>query len=69
MAGLPKISSDARTFKEEAERAHRLASSTPGHLQGELLEIGALYELLAACNDPERQMPIPLSNRARSQTK
>jgi len=67
MAELAKIFWDARAFREEAERARRLASAASGQLQGDLLEIGALYELLAAGKDPEHMSSTP-SRPAQPQT-
>lgn len=69
MAGLSEVSSNARAFGEGAEGARRLARSSSGQVQGELLEIAELYQLLAACNDPERQMSNATSGRAQPQTK
>jgi hypothetical protein len=54
MVELVRVFAEARAFREEAERARRLASTTSGQLQGELHQIAALYDKLAdGKHDPE----------------
>jgi len=64
MADLAKIFADARAFREEAERARRLARTTSGQLQGELRQIAARYERLADGKDPETPVPRAVSRTA-----
>ena len=53
MVELMRVFAETRAFREEAERARRLASTTSGRLQGELHQIAALYDKLADGKDPE----------------
>lgn len=50
---LHQVFADARGHREEATRARKLAETASGQLQGELLEIAALYEVLADGKDPD----------------
>jgi hypothetical protein len=57
MVELVRVLAEARAFREEAERARRLASTTSGRLQGELHQIAALYDKLAdGKDDPENPL-------------
>ena len=53
-----RIFADARGFREEANRARKLARKTSGRLQSELYQIAVLYEKIADGNDPDRRPPI-----------
>jgi hypothetical protein len=55
-------------FREEAERARRLAAATTGLLRGELHRIAALYERLADGKDPEIHPARRVASRTTSPT-
>jgi hypothetical protein len=69
MADLTKVFADAHGFRQEAERARRLASETTGGLQGELHRIAALYERIADGKDPENYHGRRLASRTTSRLK
>jgi hypothetical protein len=51
---LHQVFANARGYREEATRARKLAETACGQLQSKLLEIAALYEVLAAVKIPTR---------------
>jgi hypothetical protein len=53
MDALHQIFADARGYRKEAVRARKLAETARGQLQGELLDIATLYEVLADGKDPD----------------
>lgn len=60
MVELVRVFAEARAFREEAERARRLAATTSGRLQGELHQIATLYDKLADGKDPENPARHPI---------
>jgi hypothetical protein len=53
MADLAQVFSEARAFREQAERARKLAGTTSSRLQGELYQSASLYDKLADGKDSE----------------
>ena len=66
MNALHQVFADARGYRDESIRTRKLAETSFGALQGELLEIDALYELLAGGIDPDEGRAVwsirPLTN-------